>query len=72
MCLQQDKFAFFKNLQIVKLRHTYTEKFEKFPIKKAKNALTFIYSLQTICFMHKAIRIYKRHQTQTHRTRTEI
>lgn len=52
--------------------HVHWKEFEKFPIKKAKNALTFIYSLQTVYLMHKAIKIYKRHQTQTHRTHTEI
>lgn len=52
--------------------YVHWEEFEKFPIKKPNNSLDFIYSFRTTYFMHKAIRIYKRHQTQTHRTHTEI
>lgn len=37
MCLQQDKFALFKNLQIVKWRHMYAEKsWKNFPLKRQR------------------------------------
>lgn len=51
--------------------YVHWEELEKFPNEKANNSLNFIYSFQTIYFMHKAIRTYKRHQTQTHRKHTQ-
>lgn len=52
--------------------HVHWKEFEKFPIKKAKDSLALIYSFQAIYFMHKAIKTYKRHQIQTHKTHAEI
>lgn len=52
MSLQQDKFAFFKNLQRVKWRHMYTEKsLRNFPLRRqiTPSILFTLFEQPTLC-----------------------